>query len=335
MKKRIPIAIIGKNFGYKVLAKSLNKTKRFDLKALSFKSNKFKNNSIKNIFFSSNWKDIIKDKEIKAVVIASPPTMHEKIINFAIKHKKHIFCEKPCSLNLKKIDKIIKKIKDKKCFISHMVNYEMMELKAFKYFSSLIRKKKLKINSIGVEWNVFNRTKVYSWKNYHKNGGGLMFNYYCHCLFYIEKLFGKINSIKRITNFNLNKINNTLEVMLKLKNDIFCSIKISSTKLLKQNDLFHKLTIYTNQGNYLIKCKTLNISDQFVIEKVIVSKNKFIKKKIFKEKKSSNDFRILPSYFNFIKFADSIERKKIITPNFLDAKNIHFLIKKTIQSKKK
>ena len=102
MKKRIPIAIIGKNFGYKVLAKSLNKTKRFDLKALSFKSNKFKNNSIKNIFFSSNWKDIIKDKEIKVVVIASPPTMHEKIINFAIKHKKHIFCEKPCSLNLKK-----------------------------------------------------------------------------------------------------------------------------------------------------------------------------------------------------------------------------------------
>ena len=74
--------------------------------------------------------------------------MHEKIINFAIKHKKHIFCEKPCSLNLKKIDKIIKKIKEKKFFISHMVNYEMMELKAFKYFSSLIRKKKLKINSI-------------------------------------------------------------------------------------------------------------------------------------------------------------------------------------------
>ena len=35
MKRKIPVAIIGKNFGYKVLAKSLEKTKRFDLKALS------------------------------------------------------------------------------------------------------------------------------------------------------------------------------------------------------------------------------------------------------------------------------------------------------------
>ena len=190
-----------------------------------------------------------------------------------------------------------------------MVNYEMMELKAFKYFSSLIRKKKFKINSIEVEWNVFNRTKANSWKNYHKNGGGLMFNYYCHSLFYIEKMFGKINSIKRITNFNLNKKNNALEVMLKLKNNIFCSIKISSTKLLRENDLFHKLIIYTNQGNYLIKCRTVNISDQFVIEKVISLKNKIIKKKIFSEKKSSNDFRILPSYFNFIKFLTQSKKK--------------------------
>lgn len=332
MKRKIPVAIIGKNFGYKVLAKSLEKTKRFDLKALSFKSNKFKDKSKMNIFFSSNWKDVIKNKEIQAVVIASPPVMHEKIINFAIKHRKHIFCEKPCSLTFAKIDKIIRKIKSKKFFISHMVNYEMMELKAFKYFSSLIRKKKFKINSIEVVWNVLNRTKVNSWKNYHKNGGGLMFNYYCHSLFYIEKMFGKINSPKLTTNFHLNKKNNALGVMLKLKNNIFCSIKISSTKLFKGKELFHKLLINTNQGNYLIKCRTVNISDQFSIEKIISLKSKIIKKKIFSEKKSSNDFRILPSYFNFIKFADSIERKKITFPNFSDAKNIHLLIKKTIQS---
>ena len=45
--------------------------------------------------------------------------MHEKIINFAIKHKKHIFCEKPCSLTLKKIDKIIKKLKAKNFYLTY------------------------------------------------------------------------------------------------------------------------------------------------------------------------------------------------------------------------
>ena len=56
------------------------------------------------------------------------------------------------------------------------------------------------------------------------------------------------------------------------------------------------------------------------------------KKKIFQEKKNSLDFRISPSIQNFKKFADSIEKNKIYRPSFLDAKNIHLLIKKAIQS---
>ena len=44
-----------------------------------------------NIFFSSNWKDVVKNKEIKVVVIASPPVMHEQIINFGNKTPKTYF----------------------------------------------------------------------------------------------------------------------------------------------------------------------------------------------------------------------------------------------------
>ena len=47
-------------------------------------------------------------------------------------------------------------------------------------------------------------------------------------------MFGKINSLKRITEFNLNKKNNDLRVILELKDNIFCSIKISSNKLLRK-----------------------------------------------------------------------------------------------------
>ena len=56
---KIPVAIIGKNFGLKVLSKALIKTKKFDLKAISFKSKNFEKTSDRRIFFSSNWKDVI------------------------------------------------------------------------------------------------------------------------------------------------------------------------------------------------------------------------------------------------------------------------------------
>jgi predicted dehydrogenase len=333
-QKRISAGIIGKNFGLKVLSKALIKTKRFDLKAISFQSKKFDKNLIKRSSFFSNWRDLIKDKDIKAVIIATPPVMHEKIINFAIQHKKHIFCEKPCTISSEKVNKIIKKIKSKNFFISHIVNYELSEIESFKYFKNLIKKDKLKIKSIEIEWNIFNRSKLKSWKNFHSKGGGLIFNYYCHTLHYVESLFGKITSTNCLTKFNLHKRNDIIKVLLKLKNSISCSVEINSSKYLAKNKLFHKLTIFTNKGKFIIKSNTVNISDGFSINKYYSSKDKLVKRKIFYDK-SNTDFRIFPSFINFKKFADSIKEKKIISPNLDEAKNIHFLINRTIQSSKK
>ncbi len=329
-KKKIPIAIIGKNFGYKVLAKAIRKSNRFELKAISFKSNNFKKNVVKNLPIMSNWMDLIKNKDIEAIVIATPPTTHEKIINFAIKHHKHIFCEKPCSISSKKVNKFLKKIKQENKFISHMVNYELEEINAFRYFKSYIKKNKLKIKSISIIWNILNRTKTNNWKNYHSKGGGLIFNYFCHSIYYIEKIFGKIKRIKNLSNFNSNKKNDFLDIIFNLNNDISCYLKITSTKSLKNKELFHKLLINTNKGNYVIRSKTIDICDQFSIEKYVLNKGKIKKKSIFKEKKIYQDFRIAPSCYNFKKFADSIEKKKIIAPNFLDAKNIHLMLNKII-----
>lgn len=331
-KNKIPVAIIGKNFGYKVLAKALMKTKRFKLEAIFSKSQSSQKDFPKNLFFSNDWKKLIKNKEIKAIIIATPPHTHEKIINFAIKHEKHIFCEKPCTMSLKQLVRILKKIKNKKKFISHMVNYEMAELDVFKYLKKKIRKNNFKVHSINIQWNILNRSKVSSWKNYHNKGGGLIFNYLCHVFYYLENLFGKVTLLKCLTDFKLNKANNLIEIILKIKNKIFCSIQISSKKTLRKDELFHRLFIISNKGNFHLKSKTLNTTDKFDMEKIFLSNGKLIKKKIFQEEKNSLDFRISPSIQNFKKFADSIERNRIYRPCFLDAKNIHLLIKKTLQS---
>ena len=140
-KNKIVAGIIGRNFGYKVLYNALLRTKKFEIKAISFKSKK-KKKIITDLPFLTDWKKLILDKKIRAIIIASPPNTHKKIISFAIKHNKHIFCEKPCTTSFSNIVDLINQIDNKKNFISHAVNYEMLNIEGFKKLKSFLVKKK-------------------------------------------------------------------------------------------------------------------------------------------------------------------------------------------------
>ena len=52
------------------------------------------------------------------------------------------------------------------------------------------------------------------------------------------------------------------------------------------------------------------------------------------EKNKTNDFRINPTFINSKKFSNSILNLKIQSPNFFDAKRIHFIIEKIFASSK-
>ena len=82
MKKKIKIGIIGKNFGYKIIYKSFIKNSKLEVVGFSSKLNNFKKYKIpKKIKIYKNWKSLILDKNIQAVVVATPPIYHKKIIN--------------------------------------------------------------------------------------------------------------------------------------------------------------------------------------------------------------------------------------------------------------
>lgn len=56
---------------------------------------------IKNI--NSDYRDVLSDPEIEAVIICSPTDTHSLISIEAAKKKKHVFCEKPIDLDIDKI----------------------------------------------------------------------------------------------------------------------------------------------------------------------------------------------------------------------------------------
>ncbi|MDD3628685.1 MAG: inositol 2-dehydrogenase [Candidatus Humimicrobiaceae bacterium] len=62
--------------------------------------------------FTQDYKEILSDNSIDAVIICSSTDTHSSLIEEAAKAKKHIFCEKPIALELKEIDRALNAVKE-------------------------------------------------------------------------------------------------------------------------------------------------------------------------------------------------------------------------------
>ena len=324
MKRKLNIGIIGKNFGYNVIYKSIEKNKLFNVVGFSHKSKKINEILPKKIKVYSNWKNLILNKKIKAIIIATPPTLHKKIIKYAIKKNKHIFCDKPVTKSYEDISTICNLLKNKK--IAHFTNYEFANIEAFNFFKKKILNK-INIENIKIDWFIkVPIKKRSSWKNKHSHGGGNFFNYICHTLYYLENLFGNLT----IHDIEIKKSKNNFHFSSKFfikERNIRVLFNFKTIGIKSKIKPVHQVRLSTKKDKYLLKTEINNLQDQFTLKK----NNKLL----FEPNKIKNDFRIKPTYINLKKFEKSIIQKKNSHPNFFDAKRIHFLIKNILFFKSK
>lgn len=132
MANKIYIGVIGagywglnliRNFNNIGVLKSvadLNGSRRVAVKKIS-----------KDIIFSTNYKKILEDDSILAVVISTPAKTHYKIARDAIIADKHIFVEKPLCLNLRSGKKILELSErlNKKVMVGHLMLYHNAYIK--------------------------------------------------------------------------------------------------------------------------------------------------------------------------------------------------------------
>lgn len=64
-----------------------------------------------DIKIDADHAEMLKDTDIDAVLICSPTDTHAAMIMACAEHKKHIFCEKPIDLDLKRIEKVLAVVK--------------------------------------------------------------------------------------------------------------------------------------------------------------------------------------------------------------------------------
>ena len=99
-------------------------------------SKKFKCNT------SKDFNNILRKKDVKLFIIASPTTTHDFYIKKLIKFKKMIYCEKPITKNNKKLNKLNYLIRKKK--IKFCVGLNRRFAKEYVTLKKRIKKKKIK-----------------------------------------------------------------------------------------------------------------------------------------------------------------------------------------------
>ena len=334
MQNKINLGIIGKNFGYHVIYKSFSKNKKYKIKGFSFNTKKTEQIKIpKSVKLYSSWKELILVKTINAVAVAVPPLLHKSIIKFAIKNNKHVFCEKPFTCSYKEANFICNLIKRKKS-LSHMVNYEFAEIDAFHFFKKKIINN-IKINRIYLNWFInINKRSDTNWKENHSKGGGIIFNYVCHAIYYLEFLFGKIVSIQANIFFKKTNKIKTLKGIIFFENGLSTQLNVKAGSIKERFRPVHQLKILSDKKTYILETNMNSLSDKFKLVAFSKNSNK-LNKILIKSEKNQDDFRIKPTLNNSKKFSSWILNGKKQTPNFFDAKRVHLIINKMMISSKK
>ena len=166
----IKIGIIGMGYWGPNLYRNFDSSRDFLVKYVCDRDLKvLKKISVRNEFTSkvNNYKNIINDRKIQAVVIATPVSTHYSIAKECLEAGKHIFVEKPLADTSKKCQSLINIAKKKSLsiFVDHTFLYtsavnKMKEIASKKDFGNLLYYDSTRINlgliqnDINVMWDL-------------------------------------------------------------------------------------------------------------------------------------------------------------------------------------
>ena len=144
----IKSCVIGLYKNGKIHCNNLKKIKNTSLNFVYDKNQTLRNKTAKKFKCqtSNSFEEILKNKEVKLFIIASPTTTHEYYLDKLIQYKKMIYCEKPISLNSSKLKSLVKRIKSNRIKICIGLNRRFSN--AYIKMKKLIKNKKVKIIQI-------------------------------------------------------------------------------------------------------------------------------------------------------------------------------------------
>lgn len=149
--------------------------------------------------FYTKEDQLLEDKNVEAVYIATPGHLHAKQAIAASKHGKHILCEKPMALTVKECEEMIAACQENhvKLTTGFMMRFHPHHLKA----KELIESKAIgEIVKARAQWNFWYPPKAGLWRHAPDlGGGGCLMDVGIHCVDLLRFLVGEVAEVVALT----------------------------------------------------------------------------------------------------------------------------------------
>lgn len=190
----------------------------------------------------ADWREMLADKEIEAIYIATPVHLHAEQTIAAARAGKHVLCEKPMALNVEGCDRMLTacEASDVKLGVAY---YR-------RFYPAIERVKQIissgEIGKIAVaQMNAFEYVDLSPDDPRHwflekeKSGGGPMIDFGCHRLEVLTNLFGAVSELKSIVANVIfeREVEDTALAVLQFENKVCANLTVTHAAVERQDTL--------------------------------------------------------------------------------------------------
>ncbi len=265
---QLGIGIIGGGFGVRAHLPAFRADKRCKIQAIALSSSSKAARVAKAYKIPKSygsWKSLIEDTGIHAISLAVPAVLQPDIIEYAIKHQKPFFIEKPLAVDLATAREISKKVLLSK--LPHVIDFELPQTSAWSKAKALIEAGKLgQVRHVLLNWQLItaaNKEGQRSWKTESAQGGGALNLFASHSFHYLEWLLGPIDAVnaRLLKGAGIVGDQETLcAIRVRFKKGFYGNLTVAGHCL---HGSGHRLEIYGDRGTLVLANSVAGALDQF------------------------------------------------------------------------
>lgn len=203
----------------------------------------------KGLYIYADINELLNDKELDFVTIATPNDTHKDYAISLLKAGKHVVCEKPVTMNVAELEEIIQTAKETgKVFSVHQNRRWDQDY--------VILKEILSQDMVGKPYFIESRVQgsrraMYGWRGHKINGGGMVLDWGVHLLDqFLNLIDSPVVSIQaHLLNLYSDDVEDNIKILLRFENGISALCEMS-TNCLINNPRWH---VSCTDGTILIE----------------------------------------------------------------------------------
>jgi predicted dehydrogenase len=326
----IGVGIVGCNYGRNVLLPAFRSDARCEVVALAG-SNRARAAEIARAANVSrgygDWRALIEDRSVGTVALAVPPALQGAIAQHALALGKPVFAEKPLADSAASAYAMLEAARASAR--PTMIDFNFPELASWQRAKALLDEGGIgRLRHVVVTWNTENaatRLRHKSWKTEGEgSSSGLIGNFVCHCLYYLEWFCGSISGLGgRIFQLPDEAAQGSIALALAFASGAGGSLQMSAASYLGSG---HRIEFYGEDGTLVLLNPSADYFRGFMLMQARRSDERLQPVSVRDEFGDVADPRIVPVSRLVERFLDACESGGAASPGFAEGYRVQCLM---------